>query len=84
MRTYDQHYAIKAHKRVLAVKALSEEEQRRYGVMAHKLPILIHTSGLVQVLEFVNSRRKKEYDQLLTDLWRSLSSIDQEDAEQGK
>jgi CRISPR-associated protein Cmr5 len=37
--------------------------------MAHKLPILIRTAGLVQALEFVNSRSKKPVQlRLLEDL----------------
>ena len=39
-----------------------------YGSMAHKLPILIRTAGLVQALTFLQSRGKDSQKALLEDL----------------
>jgi CRISPR-associated protein Cmr5 len=61
MQTRDQKYAVDVYERVSKVK---EADRKRYGAIAHKLPILIRTAGLVQALAFVDSRQK----QLLNDL----------------
>lgn len=58
MQTRDQKYSIDAYKNVLAIK--EEIGARKYGVMCHKLPLLIHTAGLAQALAFVESRAPKE------------------------
>ncbi|MBA2395426.1 MAG: type III-B CRISPR module-associated protein Cmr5 [Ktedonobacteraceae bacterium] len=54
MQTLDQQYSATAYTQVLAIK--KEKDYKKYGAMAHKLPILIHTAGLAQALEFVQSR----------------------------
>jgi len=54
MQTLDQQYSASAYEQVLSIK--KEKDYKKYGAMAHKLPVLIHTAGLVQALEFVNSR----------------------------
>ena len=66
MQTLDQQYAASAYDLVLPIR--KREEYRKYGAMAHKLPILIHTAGLVQALEFVNSRGKPIQQDLLEHL----------------
>ncbi len=66
MQTLDQQYAASAYEQVLPIK--EEEDYKKYGAMAHKLPILIHTAGLVQALEFVNSRGKPIQRRLLDHL----------------
>jgi CRISPR-associated protein Cmr5 len=72
MQTRDQKYASDAYERVKEVadavtaQKKSESFGRAYGSMAHKLPILIHVSGLAQALAFVDSRGKdKSSGQLL-------------------
>lgn len=72
MQTRDQKYASDIFKRVMSIK--DEPFKTSYGSMAHTLPILIHTSGLAQALEFVNSRGKKDKgpEQLLEDLSRTV------------
>jgi CRISPR-associated protein Cmr5 len=75
MLTRDQQYAIAALERVEKIRANKvEEECKKYGAMAHKLPILIHSAGLAQALAFVASRFKKEdiHQQLLTDLAETI------------
>jgi len=57
METRDQKYARDAFTRVNAIKD-QKPEASRYGAMAHKLPLLIHTSGLIQALTFVDARHK--------------------------
>ncbi len=68
MQTLDQQYADIIRRQVLAIK--ERPDYKKYGAMAHKLPILIHTAGLLQALEFVNSRGEEEKIQkrLLEDL----------------
>jgi CRISPR-associated protein Cmr5 len=66
MQTLDQQYSATAYKQVLAIK--EDNEYKKYGAMAHKLPILIHTAGLVQALEFVHSRGKPVQKRLLDHL----------------
>jgi CRISPR-associated protein Cmr5 len=41
------------------------DERKKYGSMAHKLPILVRTAGLVQALAFVHSRDKPPHKELL-------------------
>lgn len=68
MKTLNQDYAVKAHERVQAAHdKYSDKEQpkkakayrKKYGTMAHKLPILIRTAGLVQALAFVQAKGTK-------------------------
>jgi CRISPR-associated protein Cmr5 len=69
MLTRSQDYAIKAYEKVIDIKNKEPETKAKsYGVMAHKLPILIHTGGLAQALAFVQSRGKGLQPQLLEDL----------------
>lgn len=57
MLTRDQEYAVSAHRHVQKIHDKNEKaEAKKYGVMAHKLPILIHTAGLAQALAFVDAR----------------------------
>jgi CRISPR-associated protein Cmr5 len=59
MQTRDQEYASDVYERVQVIKEKKDRVlETRYGSMAHKLPILIHTSGLAQALAFVDSRGK--------------------------
>ena len=72
MQTLDQQYSATAYEQVLSIKEDKEykknEEYKKYGAMAHKLPILIHTAGLAQALEFVHSRGKPVQKHLLDHL----------------
>jgi len=78
MKTRKQTYADCAFKQVGALKKASETEKdpkassTRYGSMAHKLPVLIRTAGLVQALEFVSSRGKEEHKLLLEHLEEAI------------
>jgi CRISPR-associated protein Cmr5 len=70
MLTRDQEYAAIVYKQVCKIKNERQEKQeyKKYGAMAHKLPILIYTAGLVQALEFVNARGEAIHRELLSDL----------------
>ena len=74
-QTRDQQYAASAYAHIeevlekypkLDVKSgdtlalLYKKNRKRYGVIAHKLPILIRTAGLTQALAFISSRSKKK------------------------
>lgn len=73
MQTRDQKYAIDVLKQVEEVKKVQgKAEARKYGVMCHKLPILIHTAGLAQALAFVESRKGPIYENFLNDLGRTV------------
>jgi CRISPR-associated protein Cmr5 len=71
MQTRDQKYALDVYQRVSQVK---KEDRDSYGSMAHKLPILIRTSGLAQALTYVESRGNAAQKQLLSDLAATLQT----------
>ena len=56
MRTRDQVRAERAHALVSQIQTKSLADQKKYGTMALKLPLLIRTAGLLGALEFVNGR----------------------------
>ena len=61
MQTRDQQYAIDVYQKATRVKQkFAEKDVKVYGSMCHKLPILIHTAGLVQALTFVDTREKSK------------------------
>jgi CRISPR-associated protein Cmr5 len=83
MHTRDQIYAKDAYDHVKQVQGWKEAERNRYGALAHKLPVLIRTAGLVQALTFLDAKAKDEqekqgqqspnaYRQLLTDLAQTM------------
>jgi len=63
MQTVDQRYAATAYQQVLEIE--KEQDAKKYGSMAHKLPILIHTAGLAQALAFVDARSNSELQRRL-------------------
>ena len=68
MRTRQQEYALRVFDRVQEVTTKEEAFRRKYGSMAHKLPVLVRTAGLAQALAFVQARQEEAHDQLLADL----------------
>lgn len=72
MQTRDQIYAATVYEQVSNIRR--EPEYKKYGAMAHKLPILIRTAGLVQALAFVEARGKEIQKRLLTDLKVTIES----------
>ncbi len=78
MQTRDQKFAEPIFKQISEIKKLSEIKQKKYGSMAHKLPVLIRTSGLVQALAFVEARGDDTQRMLLTDI-ASAVELDDKD-----
>jgi CRISPR-associated protein Cmr5 len=76
--TREQAYAADVFKRVSDIKHNSPSKISRYGAMAHQLPLLIRTAGLVQALTFVSGRKDEGLNQLLHDL---AQTVKQENAE---
>jgi CRISPR-associated protein Cmr5 len=68
MKTLEQSFAAQIYDQVSAYGGqhpLDSDERKQYGSMAHKLPVLLHTAGLVQALAFVHSRGKDPHQELL-------------------
>lgn len=69
MRTLEQEYASTVLPYIEEIAIKKEAFRKSYGNMAHQLPVLIRTAGLVQALHFVDSRTSKPLQQqLLMDL----------------
>jgi CRISPR-associated protein Cmr5 len=82
MQTREQLYARKVYDLVDAHRLATEpvadamkeqhaelkKKRKRYGSMAHKLPVLIRTAGLAQAIAFVSARGKDEHILLLSHL----------------
>lgn len=69
MRTRHQYYATEVLGRVQLIKEQGADIKSKYGIMAHKLPVLIRKAGLAQALGFAQSKSKKEgIARLLQDL----------------
>jgi len=66
MKTLDQEMASKVYKKVKDRE--STPDAKKYGAMAHKLPILVRTAGLAEALAFVESRGSDSHKELLNDL----------------
>ncbi|GCF10224.1 type III-B CRISPR module-associated protein Cmr5 [Dictyobacter arantiisoli] len=81
MQTRDQRDAAHIYQQVLEISQKGDDNAKSYGVIAHKLPILIHSAGLVQALFFVASRKENKtmLDQFLKDL---ATAVGQKDGEQ--
>lgn len=77
MHTRDQKYAAAIHKKVDEFKQKhTKAAQKKYGSMAHKLPVLIRTAGLAQALAFLEARGDPDQKRLLTDLAEVLDKKD--------
>lgn len=73
MQTRDQKYAMAISEQIQKIQKSPEVIYRKYGVMCHKLPILIHTAGLAQALAFVELRKEPIYKTFLIDLGETIS-----------
>lgn len=84
MQTRNQKLAVKVFQKIENLqRAFPDEnssERKKYGAMAHKLPVLIHTAGLAQALGFLdaksNDREGKMNKRLLEDLASTLGKRD--------
>jgi CRISPR-associated protein Cmr5 len=77
MKTMEQEFAGKVYKQVKEREG--KPDAKKYGSMAHKLPILIRTAGLAEALAFVESRGKDPLDALLDDLAGVVSGQSRQD-----
>jgi CRISPR-associated protein Cmr5 len=78
MNTIEQVMAAHVYNRVAAYgKRHPEEssERKKYGAMAHRLPILVRNAGLAEALAFVESRGKEPHKDLLEDLAQVVSNV---------
>lgn len=76
MITREQAYAAHIYTQVEALgrsHPQGTKERSQYGAMAHKLPILVRTAGLVQALAFVDTRREAVHRQLLGHIAETVS-----------
>jgi len=81
MKTIEQELAKQVYDRVDAFAQAYPikdcPERKKYGGLAHKLPILVRTSGLAEALAFAQSRKKDEFrEKMLDDLAQALGSQD--------
>ncbi|WP_420632379.1 type III-B CRISPR module-associated protein Cmr5 [Candidatus Leptofilum sp.] len=53
MQTIQQQLAKQAHTHI---QTITQTDRQKYATMAHKLPILIRSAGLIQALGFVQAR----------------------------
>lgn len=82
MLTREQRYAAKTYEQIAnEIQPRPPEEQKKYGSMAHKLPVLIRAAGLAQALQFVESRGDKQQKLLLQHLAVALDFKDDDDDE---
>ena len=73
MQTLQQKCAADVYNKVASVKDDERINHKEYGSMAHKLPVLVRQSGLVQALAFVLTRGKDAHKRLVDDLAQTLS-----------
>jgi len=60
LHSRDQEYAKQVFAHVEPLLKRTRKEQKQYGSMAHKLPVLIRSAGLAQALAFVAATAKRE------------------------
>lgn len=84
METLQQRMAMKALQNVKAYKDehSAEADRKKYGSMAHKLPILIHSAGLAQALAFIEARDVAPHKTLLDHVAQTLEMPGIENASQ--
>lgn len=74
-KTRDQWMAETVYQKIAPLKA-HEAEAKKYGSLAHKLPVLIKTAGLTQALAFVEARGGEEGKTLLTHIAQVVNQKD--------
>jgi CRISPR-associated protein Cmr5 len=76
MMTREQRYAAHSYQQVAAwgqEHPKGSKKRSQYGALAHKLPVLVRTAGLVQALAFVDARGEEAHHQLLAHLAATIS-----------
>jgi len=75
MKTVHQRLAADVYDRVTQIYEEHDEPfRKKYGTMAHKMPVLLHTAGLMQAIAFVHAKGTKNeaWKQFLNDLAQTL------------
>lgn len=62
LHSRDQEYAAQVFGQVEKLLERQRKEQKQYGSIAHKLPVLIRSAGLAQALAFVAATAKRGKD----------------------
>ncbi len=79
MLTREQEYAATIYEQISKdIEPRPPASRKKYGSMAHKLPVLIRVAGLAQALQFVESRGKDEQKILLQHLALALGFTNDE------
>ncbi|MFZ1238847.1 MAG: type III-B CRISPR module-associated protein Cmr5 [Anaerolineae bacterium] len=68
MPTREQTYAESAYNQIYEIYASGEAYHKKYGSLAHKLPILVRQAGLAQALAFAATRKPSAQRKLLEHL----------------
>ena len=68
MQTREQKYAELTYNQVHAIWGEDKTYHKKYGSLAHKLPILVHQAGLAQALAFAATRKPDAQQELLKHL----------------
>lgn len=82
MQTRNQKFAVKVFQKIESLqREFSDEnspERKKYGAMAHKLPVLILTAGLAQALGFLAAKSSEAMNErLFKDLASTLGKTDE-------
>lgn len=75
MKTIHQRLAADIYTRINTVyDEYDEAFHKKYGTMAHKMPVLVHTAGLMQAVAFVHAKGSKNdaWKRFLNDLAQTL------------
>lgn len=77
MQTRNQKIAVKVFQKIENLQSEfpdeNSPERKKYGSMAHRLPVLIRTAGLAQALGFLDAKSDEKMNkQLLNDLASTL------------
>lgn len=71
MKTLEQDFAERIYQEIAQYSTQHPEgsvQRKQYGSMAHRLPVLVHTAGLVQALAYVEDRGKDPHKELVDHL----------------
>ena len=78
MQTRNQKFAVKVYQKIENLQSEFPDEnsieRKKYGAMAHKLPVLIRTAGLAQALGFLSAKSNGEAGQMNKRLFKDLAS----------
>lgn len=76
MTTREQRYAESAYNQIHDIWANGDAYHKKYGSLAHKLPILVRQAGLAQGLAFAATRKPAAQQKLLEHIARTVLDAD--------